>query len=233
MQAVILAAGEGTRMRPLTYEVPKPMLPVHDKPILAYSIELLPSEIDEVVLVIGYLGKQIKDYFGSEFNGRKIIYIKQKELLGTGHALSLCKEVLHGKFLVMAGDDIYNAADAARCLAEERALLAKDATVEERRNYGVFQIDEEDNLVDIIEQELNAGEQCLVYTGLAVLDEHFFDYDLVPIKGGREYGLPQTVVKMATDYPVKIIKTDYWLPIGYPDDLKRAEIYLKKHGMIK
>ena len=87
-------------------------------------------------------------------------------------------------------------------------------------------------LIDIIEKELASGEKCLVNTGMMVLDQNFFKYDLVPIKGGKEFGLPQTVAKMAKDYPVKIIKTDYWLPVGYPDDLKRAEIHLRKHGVI-
>lgn len=233
MQAVILAAGKGTRMRPLTYEVPKPMLCVEGKPLMAYAIEQFPKEIDEVIIVIGYLGEQIKKYFGDNYLGRKITYVQQDELLGTGFALSLCKDILKGKFLAMNGDDVFCAEDFAKALTYDRCLFAKEAVAEEKRNYGLFKVDQEGNLLDIFEKELSPGESGLVYTGLALLDENFFKYDLVPIHGGKEFGLPQTVVKMAKDYPVKIVPTTYWLPIGYPDDLKRAEIHLRKHGIIK
>ncbi|MFA6534161.1 MAG: nucleotidyltransferase family protein [Patescibacteria group bacterium] len=228
MQAVILAAGKGTRMRPLTAETPKPMLRVQGKPLLAYTIELLPPEITEVILVIGYLGEQIRDYFGAEFNGRQITYVEQKELLGTGAALFLCKDILEGRFLVLAGDDVYDAADARRCLAAERCMLAKDIILEQTRYLGLIQLDDQGNLKDNTYQELPVGAKCLVDVGMFVLDEHIFEYDLVPVKDGQEFGLPSTIAKMARDYPVKVIKTDYWLPIGYPDDLKRAEIHLRK-----
>lgn len=233
MQVVILAAGKGIRMWPLTYRVPKPMLKVENKPLLAYTLDLLPKEINEIIIVIGYLGKQIRDYFGDNYHDRKITYVEQKELLGTGQALSLCQNLLKEKFLVINGDDFYQAADAKKCLAYQRCILAKEVIAEQQRNYGIFQIDENGNLLNILEVELRPGQKALINTGMMVLDKNFFKYDLVPIKGGKEYGLPQTVVKMAEDYPVKIIKTDYWLPIGYPDDLKRAEIHLRKHGVIK
>ena len=63
MQAIILAAGKGTRMRPLTYDMPKAMLPVKGKPVLEYTISFLPEEIDEIIIVINHLGDQIKNYF--------------------------------------------------------------------------------------------------------------------------------------------------------------------------
>ncbi|MFA5075837.1 MAG: nucleotidyltransferase family protein [Patescibacteria group bacterium] len=233
MQAVILAAGAGVRMRPLTYEVPKPMLPVQGKPLLAYSIEQLPKEIDEVILVVGYLGEQLKKYFGNEYDGRQISYVIQPELLGTGDALWRCRGLLKGRFLVLMGDDIYQAKDVVRCLAQERCILAKEVVAEELRNYGALMINEAGNLIDIVETELMPGTKCLVNSALYVLDENVFKYSLAPIKDGKEFGLPQTVVKMVNGYPVKIVQTDYWLPIGYPDDLKRAEIYLRKQGLIK
>ncbi|KKQ79283.1 MAG: hypothetical protein UT03_C0063G0001, partial [Candidatus Moranbacteria bacterium GW2011_GWD2_38_7] len=64
MQIVILAAGRGTRMKDLTDNVPKPMLQINGKPILAYKLEALPEEIDEVIFVVGYFGNQIQQYFG-------------------------------------------------------------------------------------------------------------------------------------------------------------------------
>ena len=111
MQAVILAAGLGTRLRPLTYDTPKPLLKIGDKTLIEYNIERLPECIDELVIVIGYLGEQIIDYFGNQYKGKKISYIKQSQLLGTGHALFLCKKILNDRFLVLMGDDIYSQED--------------------------------------------------------------------------------------------------------------------------
>jgi len=153
---VILAAGKGTRMQPLTYEIPKPMLPVNGRPILAYTIELLPKIFDEIIFVVGYLGDQIREYFGDNYNGRKITYIRQNELLGTGHALTLCQKILKDRFLVMMGDDIYCANDINRCLEYERSVLVKEVLVEQDRNYGAMLADAEGNLVDIKETEVKA-----------------------------------------------------------------------------
>ena len=88
MQAVILAAGEGTRLRPLTYQTPKPLLKVAGKPILQYNLEYLEGLVDEAILVIGYKGDQIKDYFGMQFQGLSIRYVHQKERLGTANAVA-------------------------------------------------------------------------------------------------------------------------------------------------
>src|SRR3989344_8985294 len=110
MKAIILAAGEGKRMRPLTLTKPKPMLEVLDKPLLHWIIDSLPEEITEIILVIGYKGDQIKKYFGNSFGGRKITYIEQKEQLGTAHALKLVKPILKNgeRFIFMYADDLHS-----------------------------------------------------------------------------------------------------------------------------
>lgn len=76
MRAVILAAGEGKRMRPLTEKIPKPMLQVLGRPLLEHIFDSLPDAVDEVILGIGYLGGQIKAHFGSSFGGCKIRYVE-------------------------------------------------------------------------------------------------------------------------------------------------------------
>ena len=91
MQAVILAAGKGTRMLPLTQTTPKPMLLVSGMPILARILEVLPSEITEVLIIVGYLSEQIEQYFGTTYNGRSLRYIQQAEPKGTYAALELAK----------------------------------------------------------------------------------------------------------------------------------------------
>jgi len=106
MQVVILAGGKGTRLRPITYQVPKPMVPIHGKPFLQYQLELIKSlGINEVLLLVGYLGKQIEEYFGGgpKF-GLNIEYSYENNPLGTGGALKNAEEKLAEKFLLLNGD---------------------------------------------------------------------------------------------------------------------------------
>ena len=77
MQAVIMAAGEGRRMRPLTLELPKPLIKVAGKPILEHILDALPPEIDEVILVVGYKADMVKQHFGDSYHGRHIRYVYQ------------------------------------------------------------------------------------------------------------------------------------------------------------
>src|SRR3989344_9593279 len=111
MQAVILAAGRGTRMGKLTEEIPKPMLPLLGKPLLEWKLAMLPRTIDEVVLVVGYLEHRIQEYFGKQWKGRTLRYVYQKSLNGTGGALALTKEIARDRFLVTMGDDLYHPQD--------------------------------------------------------------------------------------------------------------------------
>ena len=106
-QAVILAAGEGQRLRPLTFSRPKVMIPIANKPILQYVIESLElNGIRDIVVVVGYHKEQVLNYFGSgeKFNV-EIQYVTQNQQLGTAHALIQAKEIVQDKLLVISGDN--------------------------------------------------------------------------------------------------------------------------------
>jgi len=228
-QAVILAAGKGTRMQFLTKTTPKPMLLVNKKPLLAHTIEKLPKQISEVILVIGYLGEQIKDYFKDEYCGKKIKYVVQKKLLGTGHALYICKKLLIDRYLVIMGDDFYTKKDIKKCIKYERAILVKEIDSEYLKGdvFGAMQTDKDGFFTGIKLEKLNPGNIGFFNTALYVLDKHFFEFKLVKIKGGTEYGLPHSVVNMYPKYPVKLIKTKNWLPVGNIEELKKARLMVK------
>ena len=224
MQAVILAAGQGTRLRPITYDIPKPLIRIAGKSLVEYNIERLPDEIDELIFVVGYLAPQIINHFGREFAGRKVNYVKQKKLLGTGHALSLCEDIVKDRFLVIMGDDIYGGDDIRRCLKYEQCILTKEITG--KFAGGRIKLNSSGHLKDIVEGIYSKGKS-LVNTGLYVLTKKFFEYDLAPLKNKKEYGLPQTMVKMARDWPVKVERALFWLQISDLASLKRAEKILK------
>lgn len=104
--AVILAGGEGIKLRPLTYELPKALIPIHGKPLVEYTIELLKkSDIRNIIFCTGHLGNKIKDYFG---NGKKwgvrITYSHEKNRVGTAGALKLASSYIDNRFLAVHGD---------------------------------------------------------------------------------------------------------------------------------
>ncbi|PIT94218.1 hypothetical protein COU00_00165 [Candidatus Falkowbacteria bacterium CG10_big_fil_rev_8_21_14_0_10_43_11] len=225
MQAVILAAGKGVRMRPLTHDIPKPMLKAAGKNLLEHKLDELPNDVDEVIMIIGYLGKQISDYFGHEYKGRKIIYVEQPELLGTGKALWLAKDKIRGKFISLMGDDIYSREDLKQCLAHDWAVLAQKVQGPTRGGRIILKPD--GHLQEIIEGEHNHEREHLMNIGLFVLQPDIFNYELVKLPDREEWGLPQTLVKAAQDFDVKIVPASFWLQVTDVNDLKKVEEILK------
>lgn len=224
MQMVILAAGRGTRMLDLTNHVPKPMLAIHGKPILAYKLESLPAEIDEVIFVIGYLGNQIQKYFGDFYAGKKILYVEQKELNGTGGAVLLVKDLIKADFLVMMGDDLYMKEDIEKIMKGGFALLCLE--VDSPKKFGTISLDANGRLERIVEKADISG-MALVNTGLYKIKKEFFDYPMVSI-GSGEFGLPQALVSVAKDFPVAVERATGWFPIGDPQQLEKAQEIIER-----
>lgn len=224
MQAVILAAGRGKRMGKLTSAESKAMLKIKGRPILEHKINALPKKIKEIVFVVGYHSMHIISHFKHYYGGRRIIYVFQTRLNGTGGALHLAKSILRDKFLVMMGDDLYYKRDLNNLLKYDLAILG--CHVDDARPFGLIKTDSRKNIVSITEKpkKLASG---LVNTGVYVLNKKFFEYELVPV-GKGEFGLPQTLAKMARDHKVKVEKATCWHPIGCADDLCRAEKVLQK-----
>ncbi len=108
MKAVILAAGEGSRMRPLTYARPKVMLPIANKPILEHLlVEIRQAGITEFIFVVGYRDEQVRGYFDTgEKWGVNIVYTNQRKQLGTADAIRMVESLVDGNFLVVNGDII-------------------------------------------------------------------------------------------------------------------------------
>ena|SRR3989338_4999165 len=223
MQCVILAAGLGTRMGDLTKEIPKPLLKVGEESILGHDLRALPPEIDEVIVVVGYLGEQIRQQFGASFAGKRITYAEQKELKGTAHALSLCKELLHERFLVFHGDDIYEANDLQEMVRRPLALLAWEMKIDELESdrHALVKTDKDGQLLDIVERQ-PAAKGELVNTGAYVLDKSFFDYPLAPaVVPAGEFGLPQTFLQMVrAGAKFDIVRATFWHKVASAEDLR-------------
>lgn len=222
MQCVILAAGKGTRLRPLTENCPKQLVEVAGRPLLDHIVAALPGFIDEIILVTGYLENQIKAHCGDEYFGKKVTYVTQVEATGTGPALWLCKELLRDRFLFMFGDDIHGATDIARVTSYTRGLLAMQTTTPER--FGIVLRNPDGTLGTFIEKPANPPSN-LASTGLMVLDTHIFEFPPTVAKNG-EYYLTDMIAEYAKQYPMAVVEEEVWIPIGYPEDIKKAEEFL-------
>lgn len=224
MQAVILTAGRGKRMKHLTAEKNKNMLAIRGKSLLKYKLDLLPKEINEIVFVIGYHGDEIKKQFGKKYKGIKISYVVQERLNGTGGAVHKAKKLIKDKFLVIYGDDLYARKDIEKIIKFDLAVLAKE--VKDVTKFGILKTDKNGNLTEIIEKP-KFSKVKLAAIGLFMLNRNFFKYKLVSI-GGGEFGLPQTLATMTKEHNIKIIKATHWLPVGRPEDLEKAEKEIDK-----
>ena len=223
MQCVILAAGKGTRLRPLTENTPKPLVTVAGKALLDHILEALPSAVDEIIMVTGYLEEQLREHFGTEYSGRKITYVHQTEQKGTGHALWLCKDLIKGRFMFMFADDIQGKDDLARLSSYTRGMLA--LTTETPERFGIVVRHPDGTLAQFVEKPEHAPSN-LASTGVFVLDEHIFEFEPTVETNGEFYHTDM-IREYAKEYPIAVVEQQLWIPIGYPEDIKRAEEILK------
>ncbi len=222
MQCVILAAGKGSRLRPLTDEKPKPLIEVCGKPLLDHIVEAFPSSIKELIIVTGYKGEMIREYCGEEFHGRKVTYLEQTEINGPAKALWLCKDQIKGRFLFMFADDIHGKDDLARAVSYSRSILA--TTSENPGRFGVL-VRNPDGTIAKMKEKPEFPPSNLVATGPMVLDKNIFDFQPeAPI--GDEYFMPEIIMRYKEDYPIAVVEEDLWLAVGYPEDIERAENHL-------
>jgi len=213
-QAVILAAGEGQRLRPFTAARPKVMLSVADKPILRYVVEALAQNgIRNLVIVIGYRRQEVLDYMGSgERCGVDIKYVTQEKQLGTAHALAQAKDLIEGEFLVLPGDNLIEADTIARFVAvTPEAVLVK--RVDNPARYGVVTVDR-GGVKEIVEKPKEA-QGNVVSTGTYAFTRQVFDF-IEP-----ELDIPDVLNNMiAQGKQISAQETDgTWLDVVYPWDI--------------
>lgn len=226
MKAVILAAGEGTRMRPLTYERPKPLLEVLGKPLIQYTFEALPDAVDEVVVVVKYKEEMIRAFLGASFSGKKVSYVVQQELNGTAGSLWCAKELLHEKFLVVMADDMYAKRDIERCALYDWAMLVYQAHTSEK--VGSVALNPDGTVREVVEGGAEGSTDPLINTNVFMLQPELFNHPLIPkSQGSSEFGLPQTVLT-AMPGTVQAVEATFWLSLTDPADIARAESVLSK-----
>lgn len=219
-KCLILAGGRGVRLKPLTDTTPKPMLLIKNKPILDYTVSLLPDSVSEVYIVIGWLGDQIKSYFGTYFNGKKINYLEQLEPKGTFNAVNLGREFLKDdSFLVVSGDDLYSKKDILKVSEKESAILAKKTNRPEK--FGICKKGEGETLCDIIEKPKDfVGD--LANIGVYKLRPTIFEEKIILGQNGEELLAPM-IGNLAKKEKINVVEASFWHPIADKDDLLAAQ----------
>lgn len=226
MKAFILAAGAGTRLRPLTYECPKPMIPLLNKPVIEHTINNLKKHnVDSVVMNLHTLPEMITDYFGNGKNfGIDINYSLEETLLGTAGGLKKCKKFFDSTFIVMSGDGLSNI-DLTSAIAfhKKKKSLATMVLkkIETKFSYGITLTDRANRIVDFVEKPTwGSVFSDTVNTGIYIFEPEIFKY--IP-DGFFDFGKDLWPKLLKLKKPIyAYLMNGYWTDIGNIEEYKKG-----------
>ncbi|MCU0861975.1 MAG: NDP-sugar synthase [Methanomassiliicoccales archaeon] len=180
MKAVILAGGLGTRLRPLTYTVPKPLIPLVGKPLIVRMIESLPQSVDTVILAVSYMREALEDHFRVQPCGRKVIIVNEPSPMGTGGAIKNVAHHLDETFIAMNGDCI-SSLDLREMVKRHRECGGIGTIalwqVEDPSAFGVVQLDRNERIIDFQEKpKREEARSDLINAGYYVFEPEILDY---------------------------------------------------------
>jgi len=233
LKAVILAAGEGIRLQPITSTRPKHMIDVGGKPILEYCLNAVKaSGIEEAVMVIHYMGDAIRQYFGEGRKcGLKIEYVEQKAILGTGNAVGVAEPYVKDEFLLVYGDLLFSSNVVKNVIElykkEKPAAAVGIVPVEKTEEYGILELGDEKRVKRIIEKPKSEDAPTkLANAGVYVFSSEIFD-KIKEIKASErgEWEITDAVSMLLKEgRPVLAaeISRDDWIDVGRPWDLLEA-----------
>jgi len=233
MIAIILAGGKGTRLRPITYEIPKSLIPIKGKPIIHHILCLFKQyNITDIIISVGYLKERVKEYFKSNDYGMNITFLEENEPLGTAGPLKLLKDkkcLPKETFIVCNGDELkeINIDDMVRFHKENKALITIALTsVDDPSSYGVAKMDG-NKIIEFIEKpKKEEAPSNLINSGFYVMEPETID--LIPngfsmlersvfpkvANTGRLFGYPFNGQWFPTDTIERIkIAEENWTPL--------------------
>jgi mannose-1-phosphate guanylyltransferase/mannose-1-phosphate guanylyltransferase/phosphomannomutase len=219
---MVLAAGLGTRLRPLTYEIPKPMVPVLDRPVMAHIVDLLDRHgLDDVIANLHYFPDTIRDYFGS-----RLAYRYEEELLGTAGGVRNCADFFGREtFLVISGDaltDIDLEAFAARHRQAGGIATLAVKRVADTREYGVV-VHDRDGRISGFQEKPDPAEALsdLGNCGIYIFEPEIFDH--FPQRPFADWAQDVFPALLAADVPFYIHEIEqYWNDVGSLDELRQG-----------
>lgn len=225
-KAVILAAGKGTRLEPLTDTRPKCLIQVMGKSFLYYTLRnLVRAGYKDIAIIVGYKKEMIKQF--CEEYGFDVSFIEQKKQLGTGDAIKKAKEFVgNHDFIVLMSDNLYSVDDLKAIKNKDNLNYIVGYKHEHPEKFGVL-IQEAGYLKKIIEKP-KKPESDLINTGLYKLTpEVFSTLDKIKRTKRGEYEITDALTLLAKDNKVKVVQAnDFWLDFGYPWDIFRVNAFL-------
>jgi NDP-sugar pyrophosphorylase family protein len=234
---IILAAGKGSRLTPLTDDKPKCLVKVNGKSIMHHILDNLPTEnINNIIVVVGYMSEKIIEDLEENYEsadsplGKKlnIKYVMQGEVSGTyGALLSAKNNITTSDFIVMNADDIYSRDDMLKISLQEKSFgVTKHILLSNA--YSIIEVSKENKVTGLrrpTEEEMMV-EQYMA-TGLYILDKKFWELIPVHVKNSEEYSLPKTLMQLVGDDSLTALELNSWTPINTILELQKAEIKLK------
>jgi UDP-N-acetylglucosamine diphosphorylase/glucosamine-1-phosphate N-acetyltransferase len=239
MKAVLLAAGEGIRLLPLTATRPKHLIKIGGKPILQFCIEAVKNAgITEIIIVTHYMGNDIRQYFGDGAKfGLHISYVEQKSVLGTGNAASVAEPYIDDDFVLVYGDLLFGSDAIKNVLFSYRrgktGAVMGVVPVDKPESYGIVELDDEKKVKQIVEKPVAVkAVSNLANAGVYVFSPQIFDQikqTKVTVRGEWELtdAVTLLVKKGITVLASEILKDD-WFDVGRPWDLLDANSWALK-----
>ncbi len=231
MQAVVLAAGEGTRLRPLTEDKPKALVEVAGRPILSDCFDrLIELGADELLVVVGYKKEVIISHYEDEYEGVPITYCHQRNPKGLAHALLTVEGHIHDEFMLMLGDNVFraNLGDVVERQREDRAdaaFLVEEVPWEDASRYGVCDTNDYGEITAVVEKPDDPPTN-LVMTGFYTFSPAIFHAcHLVQPSDRGEYELSDAIdLLIHSGRTIDAVRMDGWrIDVGYPEDREEAE----------
>ncbi len=234
--AVVLAAGEGTRLRPLTRNRPKPMLPAANRPILEHVLDaLVDAGMQRLVLVVGYRRERVQEHVGPSYRGVPVEYVVQHKQLGSGHALLQARDAVDDALIVVNGDRIIEASAVESVVdAFDTDGVQSAVAVLERPDasrYGAVTLHDRD-IADIVEKP-DSDEYRLINGGIYAFGPAIFEaVDETPRAAG-ELGLTDTIATLADEARVRGVRIGgLWVDATYPWDLLEVSAEILARGRV-
>jgi bifunctional UDP-N-acetylglucosamine pyrophosphorylase/glucosamine-1-phosphate N-acetyltransferase len=221
MQAIILAAGKGTRFLPLSETRPKPLFSIFGKSILEYNLDELNGLVNEVIIIVGYKKEMIMEKIGKKYGEMKITYVEDNKIEGTGSSAKLVYPHLKDRFLLLNGDDFYSKEDIKKAIDKCPSILVKEH--ENPSCFGV--IDEEEGYAKNITEKPTQPVSKLVNSALYCLPKTIFDYKIEKSARG-EYEFTDYIRKFIQEKKLRICEASFWSPASYPWDIFDVVPYL-------
>jgi mannose-1-phosphate guanylyltransferase len=229
MEAIILAGGFGTRLRPFTFTRAKSLLPILNEPMIAHLIKTLPKQVDTVILAVNYRREQIEEYFCSHDFGKTIIVNEEPEPLGTGGAVKFAEKHIIGRFFVLNADIIcsLNLAEMLRFHERKKAVATISLwPVENVSEFGVVDIRKDGTITKFVEKpKAEDAPSDLINAGAYLLEPQILNY----IESGKLVSMekqifPQVIENTGRFFGFKF--QGHWIDVG------RISSYISVHRLL-